>query len=246
MSGRIPADAIEEVRRRTDIVELVSSHVGLKKAGRNYIGLCPFHAEKTPSFTVSPDKQMYHCFGCGEGGNVFSFIMKVNGLTFVEAVRHLAQRAGVMIPEREVGDADRQRLGKREKLLQINALAQACFSRWLFSPAGEKARRYLAERGIAEETARRYSLGFAMDGWRHLRDYLQGRRVPLELAEEAGLVVRGETRGYYDRFRGRLIFPIHDVHDGVVAFGGRVINGGEPKYLNSPESPVYTKGRVLY
>lgn len=245
MKGRIPSDVVEEVRRRTDIVALISSHVGLRKAGRNYIGLCPFHGEKTPSFNVSPDKQMYYCFGCGEGGNALTFVMKANGMTFVEAVRHLADRAGVTLPERVLG-AERERPGKREKLLHVNALAEACFSRWLFSPSGEKARCYLQNRGIGEEAARRFSLGFGRDGWHHLRDFFQGQKVPLELGEEAGLLIKGEAGGYYDRFRGRLIFPIHDGYDRVVAFGGRVIDRGEPKYVNSPETPVYTKGKILY
>lgn len=246
MTMTIPADAVEEVRRRNDIVEVVSSYVSLRKAGRNYVGLCPFHGEKTPSFTVNREKQIFYCFGCGEGGNVVTFVMKVNAMTFPEAIRHLASRAGVSLPERRLTAAEREKVSRREQIFEVNTLAEGYFRRSLHSPAGERARAYLKNRGLKEETIETFRLGYSPEGWRNLRDFLASRRVKLELAEEAGLVVKGQKGGYYDRFRDRLIFPIHDTNGRVVAFGGRVIGEGEPKYLNSPESPVYVKGRILY
>ena len=249
MKGSIPEDKIEEVRRRTDIVSLIGEYVTLKKAGRNYLGLCPFHREKTPSFTVSPDKQMFYCFGCSEGGNGVSFLMKLNHLTFPEAVRHLAGKVGVVIPDRPLSREERERSTLGEQIRRVNGLAADCFARALQSPAGEGAREYLRNRGIGAEAISTFRLGFAPEGWQNLLDFLDKKEVPPKLVEQAGLAIlrAGEgERGHYDRFRGRLMIPIEDVDGHVIAFGGRVVGAGEPKYMNSPESPVYTKGNNLY
>jgi DNA primase len=249
LNGSIPEDKIEEIRRRADIVSLIGDYVTLRKAGRNFLGLCPFHREKTPSFTVSPEKQMFYCFGCSEGGDAVSFLMKLNHLTFPEAVRHLAGKAGVVIPERTVSHQERARRTLREHIRQINELAAGFFTATLRSPAGEGAREYLRERGIGEEAIRTFRLGLAPEGWRRLIDFLEKKGVSPELAEKAGLILPKagqQDRGYYDRFRGRLMIPIEDVDGHIIAFGGRVMGKGEPKYMNSPESAVYTKGNNLF
>ena len=247
MKGSIPEDKIEEVRRRTDIVLLIGEYVTLKKAGRNYLGLCPFHREKTPSFTVSPDKQMFYCFGCSEGGNGVSFLMKLNHLTFPEAVRHLAGKVGVVIPDRPMSREERERSTLGEQIRRVNGLAADYFAGALHSPAGEGGRAYLRNREIGTEAISTFRLGFAPEGWRHLLDFLDKKGISPKLVEQAGLAIPREgERGHYDRFRGRLMIPIEDVDGHVIAFGGRVIGAGEPKYMNSPESPVYTKGNNLY
>jgi DNA primase len=249
LNGSIPDDKIEEVRRRADIALLIGEYVTLKKAGRNYLGLCPFHREKTPSFTVSPDKQMFYCFGCSEGGNVFSFLMKLNHLTFPEAVRHLAGKVGVVIPERTMSRVEKERDTLAEQIRRVNELAAGFFTRALQSPAGESAMKYLGKRGIGESAIKTFRLGLAPEGWSHLHEFLEKKGVSPKLAEQAGLLVprAGEPeRGHYDRFRGRVMFPIEDVDGRVIAFGGRVMGADEPKYMNSPESTVYTKGNTLY
>jgi DNA primase len=249
LKGSIPEDKIEEVRRRTDIVSLIGEYVTLKKAGKNFLGLCPFHREKTPSFTVSPDKQMFYCFGCSEGGNAVSFLMKLNRLTFPEAVRHLAGRVGVVIPERSMSPEEKDRYTLGEQIRRVNGLAAEYFVRALQSPAGEGAREYLRKRGIEAEAISTFRIGLAPEGWRHLLDFLDKKGIPPKLVEQAGLAIprAGEgERGQYDRFRGRLIIPIEDVDGHVIAFGGRVMGAGEPKYVNSPESAVYTKGNNLF
>ena len=248
MNGSIPDDKIEEIRRRADIASLIGEYVTLKKAGKNYLGLCPFHREKTASFTVSPDKQMFYCFGCSEGGNVFSFLMKLNHLTFPEAVRHLAKKVGVVIPERTMSREEKERYTLAEQIRQVNELATGFFMKTLQSPAGEGAREYLRKRGIGESAIRTFRLGFAPEGWSHLLEFLEKKGVSPKLAEQAGLLVErtGKSQGHYDRFRGRVMIPIEDVDGHVIAFGGRVMGTGEPKYMNSPESAVYTKGNTLY
>lgn len=246
MKGNIPADRIEDIRNRVNIVDLVSEYMTLKKAGRNYIGSCPFHKEKTPSFTVNAEKQIYHCFGCGEGGNAFSFLMKINQMSFPEAVRYLAGKLGIALPSREFTPEGKTHQDQRESLFRVNRLAATYYSWTLRSPAGIKGRSYLEKRGIKPEIIDTFRLGYAPEGWRNLRDHLQKEKVALKHAEQAGLLVSRKDGDYYDRFRGRLIFPIEDINGDVIAFGGRIIGEGEPKYLNSPESPVYVKGRHLY
>ena len=248
MAGLIPEDKIEEIKNAADIVDIVSETVALKKAGQNHIGLCPFHSEKTPSFTVSPAKQIFHCFGCGAGGNVFRFLMKQQGLSFPEAVRLLARRYGVDLPERELSPAQRKRLDELDKIRRVNQVAGAFFQRCLMeSRPGKRALAYLERRGLGRETLVKYQLGFAPAGWDNLVKHFTRKRVPFRLAEKTGLVVpRKNSDGYYDRFRDRVIFPIFDTGGALVGFGGRVMDDSLPKYLNSPESPVYNKRRSLY
>ncbi len=248
MKGSIPDDKIEEIRRRADIASVIGEYVILKKAGKNFLGLCPFHHEKTPSFTVSPDKQMFYCFGCSEGGNVFSFLMKLNNLTFPEAVRQLAGKVGVLIPEKTMSREERERYTLAEQIRRVNELAADFYAKALLSPAGAGAREYLQKRGVGEAAVGAFRLGLAPEGWSGLLDYLEKRGVAPALAEQAGLVIprTGPSKGHYDRFRGRLMIPIEDVDGHVIAFGGRVMGADQPKYMNSPESPVYTKGNNLY
>jgi DNA primase len=246
--GLIPEDKIAEIRRAVDIVEVVAESVLLKKAGKNFIGLCPFHAEKTPSFTVSPDKQIFHCFGCGEGGNVFSFVMKRDSLGFVEAARSLASRCGVDIPERSQSTHAKRQLSEQAVLFELNRLAADFFRQTLLQqPAGKPALDYLARRGVAHGIIEQFQLGYAPKGWDHLLGYMTRKKLDPALLEKAGLVVpRRDGSGYYDRFRDRIIFPIYDESSRVLGFGGRVLDDSTPKYLNSPETLVYTKRRVLY
>jgi len=237
---------IEEIKNRVDIVDLASEYLTLKKAGRNFTGLCPFHQEKTPSFTVNRDKQIFYCFGCGEGGNVITFLMKIADKTFPEAIKDLAEKTGVVLPPVSSGREGRQKDLLKENILNLNLKAAQQFSRNLFSPAGSAARKYLQDRGISDEIVKQFRLGYVPDTWRSLTDYIEGSGLSLKLAEQAGLVVAGKEGSFYDRFRGRLIFPIENVSGEIIAFGGRLLDKGEPKYLNSPETPVYIKGKNLY
>jgi len=244
----IPEEKISEIKNAADIVDIVSESVLLKKAGKNYIGLCPFHSEKTPSFTVSPDKQIFHCFGCSTGGNVFSFLMKQEGFSFPEAARHLAKRYGVVIPERQLSPDQKRKISERESVLDINRRAGAFYHQGLLnSSAGQKARSYLSKRGISEKTINDFKLGYAYDGWDHLLRFFSNKRISPVLLEKSGLILpRKNKSGHYDRFRNRIMFPIFDVNMQVVGFGGRVLDDGLPKYLNSPETAVYNKSRSLY
>lgn len=243
---RLNDSKIEEIKNRTDIVDLVGQYVTLKKAGRNYTGLCPFHSEKTPSFTVSREKQIFYCFGCGQGGNVITFLMKIANKTFPEAIKDLAERAGVFLPPPVASAKNNQKSSLRKDITDLNLMVAQQYTRVLNSPAGKQAKEYLKQRGISEETIKHFRLGFAPDAWRFLTNFLEENRVPLSLAQQAGLIATGKEESFYDRFRGRLIFPIENVSGEIVAFGGRLLSAGEPKYLNSPESPVYIKGRNLY
>ncbi|MDI6742717.1 MAG: DNA primase [Smithella sp.] len=237
---------IEEIRNRVDIVDLVSEYLTLKKAGRNFIGLCPFHQEKTASFTVNRDKQIFYCFGCGEGGNAITFLMKIADKTFPEAIKDLAAKTGVVLPPVYSGREARQKDLLKENIVSLNSKAAQHFSRNLSSASGAPARKYLQERGIADDIIKHFRLGYAPDTWRSLTDHIEKNGLSVKLAEQAGLVIPGKEGSFYDRFRGRLIFPIENVFDEMVAFGGRILDKGEPKYLNSPESPVYIKGKNLY
>lgn len=236
---------IEEIKNRLDIVELVSEYLTLKKAGRNFTGLCPFHQEKTPSFTVNRDKQIFYCFGCGAGGNAITFLMKIADKTFPEAIKELAVKTGVVLPPLSSKDG-RKKDSLKESIINLNLKAAQQFSRNLSSSTGSVARKYLQDRGITEETIKHFRLGYVPDTWRSLTDFIDSNGLSLKLAEQAGLVIAGKDGGFYDRFRGRLIFPIENVFGEIVAFGGRILDKGEPKYLNSPESPVYIKGKNLY
>jgi DNA primase len=236
------ASVLDEIRAGVDIVDLVSRFVNLKKAGVNWKGLCPFHGEKTPSFMVNPKKGIFHCFGCGVGGDAFGFLMRQDKLTFPEAVRALARQANVALPEeRGTGDSG------REELVRAMDLAARFYGEALAKPGGARARTYLEGRGIAPEVARRFALGLAPEGWDNLREFMRGEHVSEDVLLSAGLVVKRETGGgVYDRFRGRLMFAIRDLQGRVVAFGGRAFGDEQPKYLNSPETPLYTKGNLLY
>ncbi len=243
---RFDDSKIEEIKSRVDIVELASEYLTLKKAGRNYLGLCPFHQEKTPSFTVNREKQIFYCFGCGEGGNVITLLMKIANKSFPEAIKYLAEKTGVLLPVRTFGGDGREKESLRDEIFQLNARAAQYFARQLSSPGGKAVRDYLQKRAVTEETVRQFRLGYAPDAWRSLADDMEGGGLSLKMAEQAGLVIAGKEGGFYDRFRGRLMFPIENPFGEIVAFGGRIIGEGEPKYLNSPESPVYSKGKNLY
>ncbi len=248
MAFFIPEDKLAEIRNTADIVDVVSSRVLLKKAGKDYTGLCPFHSEKTPSFTVSPSKQIFHCFGCGTGGNVFNFLMMYDNLSFPEAAENLARQYGISISARKMSGAEKQRMSEREQLLQINRKAADFFRKMLLkNPEGEYARNYLKNRKINRDLVDRFSLGFAPAGWNGLIRFFNRNRVAVDMAEKAGLVVpRKSGNGHYDRFRNRIIFPIADASGQIIAFGGRVLDDEKPKYLNSPETPVYNKRLTLY
>jgi DNA primase len=240
--GRIPEDTLQVVRDRVDIVDLVGRYVSLKKAGRSHKGLCPFHHEKTPSFVVTPERGTWHCFGCGEGGNAFAFLMRHENLTFPEAVRSLAAEIGIEIPETESGER-----GVLEGVLRANALAQEYYQRSLAGEEGRAARDYLAGRGLSAEETTRFGLGFAPDRWEGVVEVLRRAHIPGEVAERAGLARARPSGGHYDLLRGRVVFPIQDARGRVIAFGGRAMAAGQdPKYLNSPESPVFRKREAFY
>jgi DNA primase len=243
----IPDDQIERVRASANLVDVVSAHVALKRRGQNHLGLCPFHSEKTPSFSVSESKQIFHCFGCGEGGDVFAFVMRTEGLDFADAVRRLAERYGVALAPVQAAGGERHR-GDRDRVRRANDLALVFFrERLAQSGADSPVARYLATRGLDAAAVDRFELGYAPDEWTALTAHLARAGVPREDLALAGLAIRREGRdGAYDRFRGRLIFPIRAGAGDVAGFGGRVIGEGEPKYLNSPETPLYHKGSVLY
>jgi len=239
----ITPEVKEEIRRRTDILALVGGHAALKKSGRYYKALCPFHQEKTPSFHVDPERGLFHCFGCGVGGDVFDFVMRIGNLTFVEAAVELARRAGVQV---ETSPEALRRSSEREQMLRALDAARDYF-RTMLASRGRKARDYLVRRGVSEPIVSRFQLGYAPPGWDGLLTALGQRGYGAAVLEQAGLVAaRQEGDGYFDMFRDRLMFPIFDLQDRAVAFGGRALDDSEPKYLNSREGPVFTKGRLLY
>jgi DNA primase len=246
MAGRIPKQFIDELLVRSDIVDIIDSYVPLKKAGKDYKACCPFHEEKTPSFTVSIDKQFYHCFGCGAHGTAISFLMDYEHMSFVEAIEDLAARAGLKVP-REAGAIAEQEKDNGADLLELMREASR-FYRNQLREHSQAARvvEYLKRRGITGEIAHEFGLGFAPDGWDNLLRVLGKTENSREALARAGLVIKKDGGGYYDRFRDRVMFPIEDHRGRVVAFGGRVIDKGEPKYLNSPETPLFHKGRELY
>lgn len=245
--GFLSEEKVSEIRDRSSIQEVVSDYVTLKKTGKNYKGLCPFHSEKTPSFMVNEEKQIFHCFGCGEGGDVFTFLMKAGQFSFPQAVEELAKRYGVQLPSRELSATQNKEMAKREALFHINQIASEYFNDLLTKRReGEEGRKYLSQRGISQEVIVEHRLGTSTDRWDGLVQYLQEKKVSLELAWELGLIFPKKREGWYDAFRGRILFPIFDLHQRIVGFGGRVIREGQPKYLNSPESSIYHKGEVLY
>jgi len=244
----VPETVISEILNSVNIVDFISQYVQLKKAGKNYTGLCPFHSEKTPSFSVSPDKNLFYCFGCGEGGNLFSFLMKYESLTFPEAAEAIARQHGINIPKTGFKGGQYKESSEREQILKINRETADYYHYILHSSgSGKKAAEYLKKRDIPPEISDEYYLGMAPEGWDNLSSHLKKKGFAPEIAEKAGLIVKRKSgRGYYDRFRSRLMFPIYDVRGDIIAFGGRILGQENPKYLNSPETPVYSKSRSLY
>mgnify|MGYP001293072859 CR=1 FL=1 len=240
-------EIIAEVKRNNEIVSVVSEYVTLKEKGRSHLGLCPFHQEKTPSFTVSKEKQLYHCFGCGAGGDVISFIMQLENLSFPQALRFLAERANLAVSLSGLETSDMKKAKQvQEWVFRLHHLAAAYYKKVLFDPAfGEKARVYLQERGINPQTIEKFLLGYAPPSWTALVELLRKKGIPLAQAEKAGLVIGG-AEGFYNRFRDRLVFPIMTAQGRVAAFGARIMGEGRPKYLNSPDTPVFHKGKYLY
>lgn len=253
MSG-LPPDFIQLVRQKADLVEVVAEKVVLRKQGKNFVGLCPFHNDHKPSFQVSPSKQIYKCFSCGAGGDVLRFVMQTEHLSFAEAVRHLARRYHIPLPTRNpeaqpLGSLDERELSHREKLLEILAMAADFYQHALRSQLGSAARQYLHSRHLSEETLQKFQIGFAPPGWQSLYEYLVNhKRQPVKLLEEAGLLVpRQQGSGHYDRFRNRIMLPIFDVQGRVIGFAGRALGeSGQPKYLNSPETELFNKSQVVY
>lgn len=239
-------EIIDQVRQASSIVEIASQYTTLKRRGRKWVGLCPFHTEKTPSFTVDDEKQLYHCFGCGAGGDIYSLIMERENLTFPEALKHLAEKYHVPLPQQRGVRPEILKL--EEKLFKINDLALGFFKKNLYNtPEGARALEYLKKRGLTEETIQALKIGYAMNSWTDLLDFFQAKNVPVSLLEKGGLVLPGSRTGEYrDRFRGRVIFPIFSLTGKTVAFGGRTVIDAEPKYLNSPDTPLYSKGKLLY
>ncbi len=250
--GRIPDNILEDILSRVDIVEVISGYIPLKRAGRNFKAPCPFHQEKTPSFTVSPDRQIYHCFGCSKGGNAFGFLMEYERLEFPEAVEVLAKKAGVNLPESQKQDS--KTVSLITELYKINELTALFYESALNSSSGTAAKKYLLKRGINESTIELFKLGYALPHWDALINHLRNKNLNLSLLEKAGLILSKDAGGYYDRFRDRIIFPIFDIKSRVIAFGARILpdtvgaaaESNLAKYVNSPETPVYVKGRNLY
>ncbi|MFP7753789.1 DNA primase [Thermodesulfobacteriota bacterium B35] len=244
-------EAKNRVREAADIVEVIGECVQLKRTGSRYTGLCPFHAEKTPSFSVNPQGQFFHCFGCGESGDVFSFVMKYHHMGFPEALETLARRYHIDLPRRRLSDRDKARIRERESLYHVNETAAAIYRQCLESGDRSRgAREYLRQRRVPAEAIARYGLGYAPGpedgGWDFITRRLQAKKISVADVERAGLAVRRERGGHYDRFRDRIMFPILDMSGRVVAFGGRILGDGRPKYMNSPESAVFDKSRVLF
>ncbi|MBF0452025.1 MAG: DNA primase [Candidatus Magnetomorum sp.] len=246
MAQFIPESLVAEIRQAANIVNVIGEYVQLKKAGNNHVGLCPFHAEKTPSFSVNEQKQMFKCFGCGVGGNVYTFLMRQSNLSFPEAVKLLADRHGIQIPTNRLTAEQKRQLNERDQLFEINQTALDFYQNHLKSPVGRRAQKYFSGRGLSKEIQKEFRLGYAPDGWDHIVRLFSRTGVSLKLVEKAGLIIQKDRKGYYDRFRDRVIFPIVNINGHVAGFGGRVLNDTLPKYLNSPETQVYHKSRMLY
>ena len=249
-TGYIPQEILDEIQSRSDIVSVIGEYVPLKRAGANYTGLCPFHNEKTPSFSVSPNKQIFYCFGCGVGGNVFKFLMLIENLTFREAAEKLAARAGISLPEKELSPAEKATMARRERLFKINDVTARYYQKVLWeSEAGKPYLAYLRNRGLSDEIIKKFGLGAAIEGWDHLSKFLKTKGITDEEMIDLGLALpRKERDGCYDRFRGRVMFPIRDEKGRTIAFGGRVIDPAvkQQKYMNSPDTPLFHKGKNLY
>lgn len=239
-------DAVQRVKDAAQIIDIIGECVSLKRAGANMKGLCPFHAEKTPSFMVNPARQSFHCFGCGEGGDVLTFMMKYYNLTFPEALKQLAQRYQITLPERQFSAEDQAKAEKRQKLFDANERAARMYHEYLLHHAGgAQARAYLQKREISPEMITRFQLGYASPSWDFLSSRVARSSITMAEAEEAGLLVKKERGGFYDRFRDRILFPIYELTGRIVGFGGRILGEGEPKYLNTPETLIFDKSRIL-
>jgi len=245
MSGKVSQEKISQVRDATDIVDLISNYVTLKKAGKSFVGLCPFHTDSAPSFHVNPNNQLYYCFGCQKGGDVFNFLMEMEKMSFKEALEFLAEKAGISLPVTQV-DHNRER--EKEALYFVNRWAANFFYKNLMSPAGKIALDYIQNRGITQNTIKDFGLGYSLPGWDGLIQQAKKDSVSLEVLFKAGLIIRKDGGGYYDRFRGRFMIPIVNLYKKVLGFGGRIIIGDDKqaKYINSPETPIYHKGYVLF
>jgi len=239
-------EIVDQIRQTASIVEIASQYTTLKRRGNKHVGLCPFHSEKAPSFTVDDEKQLFHCFGCGAGGDIFTLVMERENLSFPEALKYLAEKYNIPLPKKREFSPQLQKL--EEKLFKINENTLAFFKKNLFATKeGEKALEYLKKRDISEEIIQKLKIGYALNSWDSLFSFFKEKKVPPKLLEQAGLVLYNQKKdSYYDRFRGRIIFPIFSLTGKVVAFGGRTIFNAEPKYLNSPDTPVYSKGKILY
>lgn len=247
MSKFFSDEIIEQVKDANDIVSVISEHISLKKKGKNYWGCCPFHNEKTPSFSVTPEKGFFYCFGCRESGNVISFLMKYDNLTFPEAIERLANRANIALPERNVSTAERKRMAHKELLYEVNELAATFFHNCLIkTELGKEGLEYLLRRGLTMDTIEKFRLGFAPDGWDKLYHAFTGRGIDANVLVELGLCRKNEQQKIYDYYRKRVMFPIMDAKGHVLGFGGRVLDDSNPKYLNSPESEIFNKGHLLF
>ena len=241
---RYSDEIIEEVRQTNDIVDIISQYVHLKRSGRNYFGLCPFHNEKSPSFSVSPDKQIFHCFGCGVGGNVFSFLMKIEGINFHKAIQQLAQRSNIQLPILEEGGESSKEVLK-SKVYKVNEFTANYYHENLYKPESKIAQEYIKKRKLTNETLKSFKIGFS-GKFNELYQELKKQGFEEKEILESGLVNKNEKGQYIDRYRNRLMFPICDARGRVIAFGGRVLDDSKPKYINSPENAVYSKGRHLF
>ncbi len=249
MGNRIPEEVVEQIRTSSDIVEVIGEYVQLRKQGRNYFGLCPFHGENSPSFSVSSDKQIFHCFGCGEGGNVFSFLMKMEGLAFTEAVQKLGERNGIAVAEYTSGQGQQEDISDDTVIMQqAHELLKKYYHHLLVNTEeGNEALSYLLKRGITKEMIEKFEIGYASPAWDAATKILQKRGLSLSSMEQAGLLIRSEKDGsHYDRFRGRVMFPIYTLQGKVIAFSGRALGDDTPKYLNSPETPIFHKSKLVY
>ena len=241
----IPDDLVEEIRSRNDIVDVISSYIKLQKKGGSYFGLCPFHNEKSPSFSVTPSKQMYYCFGCGQGGNVFTFVMKYENMTFTEAVKFLADKAGISLPEQDYSEEEKKKADLKSQLLDIHKEAALYYYRLLRSDKGQRAYEYLKGRGLSDETIKNFGLGYSSNYSDDLYKFIKSKGYSDDVLKESGLFTFSE-KGVYDKFNNRVMFPIMDINNRVIGFGGRVMGDGKPKYLNSPETVLFDKSCNLY
>ncbi|PAQ13304.1 DNA primase [Bacillaceae bacterium SAOS 7] len=248
MAGKIPEETIQQIKQSLDITEIIGDYVQLKKQGRNYFGLCPFHGENSPSFSVSPDKQIYHCFGCGAGGNMFTFITEIENVSFREAVSKLADRAGVAVDIQIPGEHPDRAVSKEEdRMLEAHELLTKFYHHLLVNTKeGQEALEYLQERRFTKNEIEAFQIGWSLPQWDFTTTFLQKRGFSLEELERAGLIIQKEDGSYFDRFRGRIMFPLHDDKGKVVAFSGRALYEEKPKYLNSPETAIFNKSRLLY